>query len=64
MNSPGHRANLLNTNYREIRIGFSTGDYQGREAAMVTQNFGRQRDKPMLTGVAFNDADGDKCQAT
>lgn len=59
MNSTGHRANILNADFREIGIGFATGDYQGWNAAFVTQNFGKQTNAPILTGVAFNDTDGD-----
>ena len=41
MNSPGHRANLLNPDLRDIGIGIETGDFRGYDAVMVTQNFGR-----------------------
>jgi uncharacterized protein YkwD len=45
MNSPGHRANILNPSYNEIGIGIWVGEYKynGRtysNAAMYTQNFG------------------------
>jgi len=45
MNSPGHRANILNPNYNEIGIGIWVGEYTygGRSysnAATYTQNFG------------------------
>ena len=39
MNSPGHRANILNPDFRYIGIGIETGDMQGFDAVMVTQNF-------------------------
>lgn len=42
MNSPGHRANILSTNYDEVGIGVEIGPMGGaREAVVVTQNFGR-----------------------
>lgn len=41
MNSPGHRANILNQNYTEIGIATSKGMYKGREATFVVQFFGR-----------------------
>ncbi len=41
MDSPGHRANILNPDVTVIGIGIETGDYQGYEAVMVTQNFAR-----------------------
>ncbi|WP_037316537.1 CAP domain-containing protein [Ruegeria halocynthiae] len=39
MNSPGHRANILNPDFEYIGIGIETGDMQGYDAVMVTQNF-------------------------
>lgn len=60
MNSSGHRTNLLNDTYREIGVGFEVGQYGSYEAAMVTQNFARTAGNPFLTGVAFDDLDGDK----
>ncbi len=57
MNSPGHRANLLNANFTEIGIGLTQGDYKGMPAIFVTENFGRptateatESDKISLTG--------------
>lgn len=41
MNSPGHRANILDPDLEDIGIGIETGDFQGFEGVMVTQNFGR-----------------------
>lgn len=41
MNSPGHRANILSSNFTEIGIGITQGDYKGRPAIFVTENFGR-----------------------
>ncbi len=40
MNSPGHRANILNDRYTEIGIGVSQGTYQGRTVWIATQHFG------------------------
>jgi hypothetical protein len=40
MNSPGHRANILNPGFEEIGIGIEIGNLQGWDAAVVTQNFG------------------------
>lgn len=39
MNSPGHRANILNPDFKYIGIGIETGDMQGSDAVIVTQNF-------------------------
>ena len=41
MNSPGHRANILNKNFTEIGIATARGIYQGRETIFVVQLFGR-----------------------
>jgi uncharacterized protein YkwD len=41
MNSPGHRANILSGNFTEIGIGITQGDYKGRPAIFVTEDFGR-----------------------
>src|SRR6478735_2426034 len=60
MNSPDHKANILNMNFREIGIGFETGEFQGWDAAFVTENFARSGSSSFLTGVAFDDKDGDK----
>ena len=60
MNSPGHRANLLNDSYREIGVGLEVGQYQKYEGAFVTENFARTGSNSFITGVAFRDADGDK----
>lgn len=60
MNSAGHRTNLLNDTYREIGVGLEVGQYGSYEGAFVTQNFARSSTSPFLTGVAFDDLDGDK----
>ena len=43
MNSPGHRANILNPDFTEIGIGIELGDWQTSgtvfDAVVVTQNF-------------------------
>lgn len=50
LNSPGHKANILNKNFREIGIGARTGSYTDRRnghtyngAAMWTADFGTRR---------------------
>lgn len=40
MNSPGHRANILNTHYREIGIAVGKGIYEGKETWLAVQSFG------------------------
>ena len=41
MNSPGHRENIMNTNYREIGIAALLGTYEGRKVWYAVQEFGR-----------------------
>lgn len=57
--SPGHRTNLLGDRFQEIGLGIRTGDFQGFQALMVTQNFARSGQKTFVTGVAYEDSDGD-----
>jgi hypothetical protein len=40
MNSPGHRANILNKNFQEIGIGISHGTFEGHQTTFVVQMFG------------------------
>ncbi len=58
--SAGHRANLLNPNFREIGIGIETGEYNGYNAVMATQNFAKSGTLPFLTGVAYVDSDANR----
>ena len=40
MNSPGHKANILNKNFEQIGIGISQGAFEGHNAIFVVQMFG------------------------
>lgn len=40
MNSPGHRANILNTHYSEIGVAVGKGMYEGRMVWLAVQSFG------------------------
>ena len=60
MNSPGHRANILNESFREIGIGIIGGEFQGWNAVYATQKFAKSGTSVFLTGVAFDDKDGDR----
>lgn len=40
MNSPGHRANILNTKYTEIGVAAEQGTYQGSQVWISSQVFG------------------------
>ena len=41
LNSPGHRANILNKNFTEIGIATAQGTYQGVATTFVVEMFGR-----------------------
>jgi len=41
MNSPGHRANILNDSYTEIGVGVVSGVYEGRKVWIAVQHFGK-----------------------
>ncbi|KND47669.1 MAG: hypothetical protein AB201_01905 [Parcubacteria bacterium C7867-006] len=41
MNSPGHKANIMNENFTEIGIATADGMYQGKMTTFVVQLFGR-----------------------
>lgn len=43
MNSPTHRANILNAKFTEIGIATAKGEYQGRTTTFVVQMFGAPR---------------------
>lgn len=43
MNSPGHRANILNAHYQEIGVAVGKGMYEGRQTWLAVQSFGMPR---------------------
>jgi len=40
MNSPGHRANILNPRFKEIGVAVGKGEFEGHETWMAVQEFG------------------------
>ena len=58
--SEGHRVNTLNGTYSEVGVGAEAGIYQGRNAAMLTEDFGARNTGHVLTGVAYADANHDR----
>jgi len=58
--SSGHRANILNPNFREAGMGIEDGGFRGFTATMATQDFAKSGTEAFLTGVAFGDRDGDR----
>ena len=49
MNSPGHRANILNGKFTEIGIATAEGVYQGQSTVFVVQAFGRPAPKIVIS---------------
>ncbi len=47
MNSPSHRANIVNTNYTEIGVGTAKGKYEGHDTVYVVQMFGTPAKAPV-----------------
>ena len=41
MNSPGHRANILNSKFTEIGVAVGTGLYEGKQTWLAVQEFGK-----------------------
>ena len=55
----GHRLAMLDDNMREVGIGVTSGTYKGNNAIFVTEEFGSSGTQSFLTGVVYNDKDGD-----
>ncbi|RBW52363.1 CAP domain-containing protein [Ruegeria sp. A3M17] len=58
MNSPDHRANILNPNLAYIGIGIEIGSFGGIPAVIVTQNFARTSASVQLDTGVGSDAGG------
>jgi len=52
MQSPTHRANIMNGDYTEIGIATAEGVYKGRSAIFVVEEFGRPAPVPVTSAVA------------
>jgi hypothetical protein len=52
MDSPSHRANIMNGDYVEIGIGTAKGEYKGQPTIYVVQLFGTKRDTATTPSVA------------
>lgn len=61
--SAGHRANILNGDFREIGIGSLTGVFTSGgsnwNALMTTENFAKSGSNVFVTGVVYDDRDHD-----
>ncbi|GAA0580347.1 hypothetical protein GCM10009416_18400 [Craurococcus roseus] len=58
--SAGHRTNILSDAFKEVGIGIGFGEYKGSNGTDATQNFARSGASTFLTGVTFDDKDGDR----
>jgi uncharacterized protein YkwD len=69
MNSPGHRANILNPRYTQIGIAVLKASYQGKTTWMAVQHFGLplsacpQPDQTLLNQIQANKEILDKMEA-
>jgi hypothetical protein len=54
MNSPGHRANILNHDVTEIGIAVAYTEFQGRMQYVAVQHFGRPKSTCPSTDEALN----------
>lgn len=52
--SPSHKANLVNKNYKDIGISFVEGNFQGSQTTIVVQMFGTQKTKPVVAQKPVN----------
>lgn len=63
--SPGHRQNILREGYGEIGVGQQVGTFYFDNAedwylsSMLTENFASSGSNYFVTGVIYNDSDGD-----
>ena len=55
----GHRLNLLQSAFQEVGVGQVTGNFQGFNATMLTQDFATASSRQFLTGVSYADLDHD-----
>jgi hypothetical protein len=62
--SPGHRVNILGTSFREIGVGQKQGYFISNEtnylSSILTENFARSGTSYYLTGVVYDDKNGNK----
>lgn len=59
--SPGHRVNIMG-DFREVGVAQELGEFTGSDrynASMITEDFARAGTGAFITGVAFDDGDGD-----
>lgn len=60
MNSPGHRANILNSTFKEMGVGIARGTFEGHESVFVVEEFGNPAVVTASAEVALAKADEPK----
>jgi hypothetical protein len=55
----GHRLNILSAAYQEVGVGQVSGNFNGLNATMLTQDFARASSRQFITGVSYADLDHD-----
>ncbi len=55
MDSPGHRANILDGGFELVGIGIREGEFRGYDGLMITQNFARTAGDVDLEGLPRGD---------
>lgn len=53
MNSPLHRKNVLNGNYREVGFGMARGEFDGESAIYVVGFYGNQKNRSFTIAIAW-----------
>ena len=70
MDSPGHRANILNPGYQEIGVAVQKGEFEGKTTWLAVQHFGRplsacpQPEETLEAQIDSNQTEISKLQAT
>jgi serralysin len=52
----GHRTNIEDPSFKEVGVGIVTGEFQGFNSLLTTQDFAFSGSTSFLTGVAYTDA--------
>lgn len=65
MNSPGHRANILDSQFKEMGVGIAYGTYKGRAVYVAVQHFGRpQASCPKVDASIKTEVENGQAQLT
>lgn len=64
MDSPSHRANILNGDYTEIGVGTARGEYKGSPTVFVVQLFGTPASTPAQTNTLVTNIETSSTSST